>query len=427
METKSAAYLKIYTKLREQIINGSYKNGDKLPSKRTMADETGTSVITIEHAYGLLQDEGYIEARERSGYFVCYSDEDLFPISDYVMPDFSLMPLSPEKKIKKHGEDAKKKAEKDATGQSEGFRAELGKQELYMTHGVIYEKLFTDDAHQDKDFTDKAKQDNTSSDQYEENKYTFPFPSFARTIRRVLSEYGEKLLEKSPNEGSQFLRESIARYLQRSRDISVQSDQIIVGAGSEYLYSLIVQMLGRDKLYALEDPSYEKIRKVYEANGARCEFLKLGARGIHSSELRKSEAKVLHVTPFDSFPSGVTATAGKRREYISWAENHSAMIIEDDYASEFSPSTKSEDTLFSLESDHTVLYLNTFTKTISPAIRVGYMVLPKSLTETLKQKIDFYSCTVPMFDQYVLAEFLNSGDFERHVNRIRRRRRQESK
>lgn len=417
METKSAAYLKIYTKLREQIINGNYKNGEKLPSKRTMADETGTSVITIEHAYGLLEDEGYIEARERSGYFVCYSDEDLFPISDYVMPDFSEMSIAPERKIKKRKERSEKKTGSDVSELSQGLLPDFGKQNLHMTHGVIYEKLFSD----------QIPEDNASPDQYEENKYTFPFPSFARTIRKVLSEYGEKLLEKSPNEGALFLRESIARYLQRSRDISVQSDQIIVGAGSEYLYSLIVQMLGRDKLYALEDPSYEKIRKVYEANGARCEFLKLGARGIHSSELRKSEAQVLHVTPFDSFPSGITATAGKRREYISWAESHSAMIIEDDYASEFSPSTKSEDTLFSLESDHTVLYLNTFTKTISPAIRVGYMVLPKSLTETLKEKINFYSCTVPVIEQYVLAEFLNSGDFERHVNRVRRRRRQEAK
>lgn len=414
MENKSAAYLRIYTKLREQIVNGSYKNGDRLPSKRMMADETGTSVITIEHAYGLLQDEGYIEARERSGYFVCYSDEDLFPISDYVMPDFSDMPISP---TKKEGDGEKQKQGSALPDYNEIAFEESGKQNLHMAHGVIYEKLFTEEESKDK----------VSPDKYEENKYTFPFPSFARTIRRVLSEYGEKLLEKSPNEGSLFLRESIVRYLKRSRDISVESSQILVGAGSEYLYSLIVQMLGRDKLYALEDPSYEKIRNVYEANGASCELLKLGSTGIHSSELRSSQAQVLHVTPFDSFPSGVTATAGKRREYIAWAQNRDAMIIEDDYASEFSPSTKSEDTLFSLEPDHSVIYLNTFTKTLSPAIRVGYMLLPKALSNSLKQKIDFYSCTVPMFDQYVLAEFLNSGDFERHVNRVRRRRRQETK
>ncbi|WP_242839353.1 MocR-like pyridoxine biosynthesis transcription factor PdxR [Oribacterium sp. P6A1] len=358
MEGKPAAYLRIYTKLRKHIINGYYKNGEKLPSKRMMADETDTSVITVEHAYGLLADEGYIEARERSGYFVSYSSEDSFSIAD------------------------------DA--------------------GVsVHENVITD--------------------KYEENLYSLSFPSFARTMRRVLSDYGERILEKSPNEGSLFLRESISRYLQRSRGMDVSSDQIMIGAGSEYLYSLIVQMLGRDKLYALEDPSYEKIRRVYAANGAKYELLKLGSRGIHSGELRESRAQVLHVTPFDSYPSGVTATAGKRQEYIAWAKSRDTLIIEDDYASEFSPSTKSEDTLFSLEPERTVIYLNTFTKTLSPAVRVGYMILPKERTESLKKKIDFYSCTVPMFDQYVLAEFLNSGDFERHINRVRRRRRQEER
>ncbi len=359
MESKIAAYLKIYTSLREQIVNGDYKQGDRLPSKRLMAEETGTSVITVEHAYDLLADEGYIEAIERSGYFVNYTSEDSFPV----------------------GEDSEIEA-----------------------------------------FAEK-----TVTDKYEESLDAFPFSGFARTMRRVLSEYGDKMLEKSPNEGSLLLRESLSRYLQRSRNIHVSSDQIIVGAGSEYLYGLIVQMLGRDKLYALEDPSYEKIRKVYVANGARCELLKLGTRGIKTSELRKTQAQVLHVTPFDSFPSGVTATAGKRQEYISWAANNHAIIIEDDYASEFSPSTKSEDTLFSLEPDRTVIYLNTFTKTLSPAVRIGYMLLPGKLAKDLKSRIDFYSCTVPMFDQYVLAEFLNSGDFERHINRVRRKRRQESK
>lgn len=356
MDSKIASYLRIYTSLREQITNGDYKHGEKLPSKRLMADETGTSVITVEHAYELLEDEGYIEARERSGYFVSYTSEDTFPVGE-----------------------------------------------------ALSARTFSE---------------NVVTDQYEENLEAFPFPGFARTVRRVLTEYGEKILEKSPNEGTQFLRDSLSRYLQRSRNIHVSRDQILVGAGSEYLYGLIVQMLGRDKLYGLEDPSYEKIRKIYAANGAQYDLLKLGARGIHSSELHKTEAQVLHVTPFDSFPSGITATAGKRQEYIAWAKNRHAIIIEDDYASEFSPSTKSEDTLYSLEPERTVIYLNTFTKTLSPAVRIGYMLLPGELADELKEKIEFYSCTVPMFDQYVLAELLNSGDFERHINRVRRKRRQ---
>lgn len=356
MESRTAAYLRIYTTLREQITKGDYKHGNRLPSKRILAEETGTSVVTVEHAYNLLLDEGYIEAKERSGYFVSYTSEDSFPVGE--------------------------------GGEIETFA----------------EKVVTD--------------------QYEASLETFPFPGFARTMRRVLSEYGEKILEKSPNEGSLFLRESLSRYLQRSRNIHVSSEQILVGAGSEYLYSLIVQMLGRDKVYGLEDPSYEKIRKIYAANGAEYDLLKLGSKGIQSSELRRTDAQVLHVTPFDSFPSGITATAGKRQEYIAWAKKRHAIIIEDDYASEFSPSTKSEDTLYSLEPEKTVIYLNTFTKTLSPSVRIGYMLLPEKHADELKEKIGFYSCTVPMFDQYVVAELLNSGDFERHINRVRRKRRQ---
>lgn len=384
-ETKRPAYLKIYEALRGDITSGAYAPGERVPSKRTMAEQTDTSVITVEHAYNLLIDEGYIEARERSGYFVCYRSEDAFPVGD-----------ASDNADNRQAEDNTSRLSAASAGESRILA-------LAQTEGV------------------------PATDQYEAAAAELSFAGFARTMRRVLSEYAEECMQRSPNEGTLYFRESIARYLQRSRGIHVDVSQIIVGAGSEYLYSLIVQMLGRERIYALEDPSYEKIRRVYEANGAHCELLKLGRHGIHSSELRRSDAGVLHVTPFDSYPSGVTATAGKRQEYISWAKQRQAMIIEDDYASEFSPSTKSEDTLFSLAPEETVIYMNTFTKTISPAIRTGYMLLPKKRAAELKARISFYSCTVPTYDQYVLAEYLNSGAFERYINRVRRKRRQEQK
>lgn len=384
-ETKRPAYLKIYEALRGDITSGAYTLGDRVPSKRTMAEQTDTSVITVEHAYDLLIDEGYIEARERSGYFVCYRSEDAFPVGD--------------------------------ASDNADARQTVGSTS----------RLFAASAGESRISALAQAEGAPATDQYEAAAAELSFAGFARTMRRVLSEYAEECMQRSPNEGTLYFRESIARYLQRSRGIHVDVSQIIVGAGSEYLYSLIVQMLGRERVYALEDPSYEKIQRVYEANGAHCELLKLGRHGIHSSELRRSDAGVLHVTPFDSYPSGVTATAGKRQEYISWAKQRQAMIIEDDYASEFSPSTKSEDTLFSLAPEETVIYMNTFTKTISPAIRTGYMLLPKKRAADLKARISFYSCTVPTYDQYVLAEYLNSGAFERYINRVRRKRRQERK
>ena len=348
-DSPQSAYLQLYHQLRGDIVSGVYPNGKKLPSKRLLAEQTGVSVITVEHAYAILCDEGYLEPRERSGYFVSYSAADCFPVAE---PD-SVRQLTPARDL-------------------------------------------ADD---------------------------LPFSVLAKTTRRVLSEYGESILVKSPNNGCTELRKAIAAYLARCRGINVAPSQIVIGSGAEYLYGLIVQLLGRERVFALENPSYEKIRRVYLANGVTCDMLRLGGDGIRTSELARTDASVLHVTPFHSFPSGITASAGKRSEYIRWAHSRGGYIVEDDFDSEFTLSSKAEDTLFSLEPKRSVLYLNTFSKTIAPSMRLGYMVLPESLTDAFEQSVGFYSCTVPVFEQYVLAELLSNGDFERHINRVRRRRR----
>jgi len=350
--SKQKAYMQLYEQLRADITNLVYKDGDKLPSKRLLADETFTSVITVEHAYSILCEEGYIEAKERSGYYVTYRKGDFVPIAEY----------------EQHN--------------------------IPVTHNNYH-----------------------ANDE-------FPFSVFAKTMRNVISKYGEQILIKSPNSGCYELRKAISDYLARCKGISVTADQIVIGSGAEYLYGLIVQFLGREKIYAIENPSYEKILSVYKANGAECDLLKLGKDGIFTSQLNKTKATVLHVTPFRSFPSGVTASASKRNEYIKWAADRNGIIIEDDFDSEFTVLTKNVDTLFSLEPTHSVIYVNTFAKTVAPSMRIGYMVLPEKLVESFFYKMGFYSCTVPTFEQYVLAEFITNGDFERHINRIRRKLRQ---
>lgn len=246
-----------------------------------------------------------------------------------------------------------------------------------------------------------------------------PFSSFAKRMRKVLSIYGERILCKSPNNGCPELREAIACYLARSRNIDVQPSQVIIGSGAEYLYGLCIQMLGRERLVALENPSYEKIRAVYAANGAVCEMLEMDNEGISPKALQETKASILHVTPFHSFPSGITASAKSRREYIAWAKARNAVIIEDDYDSEFILTGRAPETLFSLSPDANVIYLNTFSKTVAPSLRVGYMLLPPSLCELYAEKVGFYSCTVPMLEQYFLADLISSGDFERNISRIR--------
>ena len=352
---KQSAYMQLYIQLRSDITSGVYKYGDKLPSKRMLADETSTSVITVEHAYGILCDEGYIEAKERSGYFVIYKQIDLLPVSN-------------------------------------------------VNENIIIQET-----------------------PYHSKDEDFPFSVLAKTMRNVITKYGEKIMVKSPNLGCRELRNAICTYLARSKGINAKPEQIVIGSGAEYLYSLIVQLLGQEKIYGLENPSYKKIHSVYSANGVKCEMLRMGKNGIISSELNKSKASVLHITPFRSFPSGITANASKRNEYIQWAVKRNGIIIEDDFDSEFTISKKHEDTVFSLESSQTVIYINTFSKTIAPSMRIGYMVLPSKLVNVFLAKIGFYSCTVPIFEQYVIAELINNGDFERHINRIRRKRRRENK
>ena len=385
-EIKQPAYLQLYHQLRDDITGGICPYGTRLPSKRFLAAETGTSVITVQHAYDLLADEGYIESRARSGFFVSYREHELFPVASAA-------------------EETALAGEASAANTAANAAAgRIGTLEMPEIHEI----------------SDIPLRGPVVSPEEEQ----FPFSVLARTARRVLSERGESLLQRSPNSGTIELREAIAQYLARSRRINVLPEQIVIGSGSEYLYNLIVQMLGRDRVFALEDPSYEKIRLVYEASGVQCRMIPMDREGVRLGALGRTEASVLHVTPFNSYPSGITATASRRAGYIRWAAGKDRFIIEDDFDSEFSMSTKAEDTLFSLEPLKSVIYMNTFTRTISPAVRVGYMVLPAELSTAMQEKISFYSCTVPVFTQHMLAELIRSGDFERHINRVRRRRRQ---
>ena len=234
------------------------------------------------------------------------------------------------------------------------------------------------------------------------------------------------MLERSPNLGTLELREAIRTYLAQNRGILADTKQIIIGSGSEHLYTLLVELLGRERVYAIESPSYKKIEQVYKASDVRLEKLPLTLDGIDSATLKNCSADILHISPYRSYPSGVTATASKRHEYLRWAEQGKRYIIEDDFESEFSVSRKPEETLFSHSLRDNVIYMNTFSKTVSPSFRIGYMVLPKALAKEYEEKLGFLSCTVPTYLQLVLAELITNGDFERHINRVRRLKRKQT-
>ena len=341
-------YLQIYRQIRKDIIDGVYPLNSKLPSMRLLCDELSVSTVTVDHAYALLCDEGYVESRERSGFFVIFKKSD-------------------------------------------GFAAPA---EVHTEHSILPQAFHT----------------------YPE----FPLSVLGKTMRKVLSEHADVLRERSPNAGCPELREAIRCYLVRNRGMSVECNRIIIGSGAEYLYGLIIAMLGRGRVFGIESPSYQKIEQVYRAADVKYELLTLSCDGIDSSALEGTSASVIHTTPYRSFPTGITASASKRHEYIRWSSKSGRIIIEDDFESEFSVSSKPEDTLFSLSGYDNVIYMNTFSRTVSPALRVGYMVLPKHLVSDFEERLGFYSCTVPTFEQFVLAELINNGDFERHINRVRR-------
>lgn len=336
-------YLQIYRSVKGEIENGLYKAGQKLPSKRVMADISGCSEITVMTAYSMLESEGYIEPKERSGYFV-------------------------------------------------------SRIEKVNNAPVIIEKL--------------PEPNNV------EVGGGFEYSLWIKTVRQVLQEKSSELFLKAPTEGCAVLRNAISEYLLRYRGIFAPPERIIIGSGSEQLYEIAIKILGKDKVYAIENPSYSQIERVYNEQGVKIVKLSMGKDGIESSELKNEFFNVLHVTPFSSFPSGVTASAKKRKEYLS-VIGQKGYIVEDDFSSEFFPPGKPIPSLFGM-SDR-VVYINTFSKSLSPAMRIGYMIIPKSLINIYKEKQKGFSCSVPVLDQYVLAEFISSGSFERHLNRVRRK------
>ena len=218
--------------------------------------------------------------------------------------------------------------------------------------------------------------------------------------------------------GVMELREAIADHLQHFRGMNVNPDNIIVGAGTEYLYSIIVQLLGRDKVIAVEDPGYKKIANVYESNGVKCLHIKIDQRGIQLNELVESKADAVHISPSHQFPTGRVMPISRRTHLLKWAINNKKYIIEDDYDSEFRFSGKPIPPIAGMEGKR-VIYMNTFSKTLAPSIRIAYMVLPDELMDKFNTKLGFYSNTVSGFEQYTLANFISKGYYERHINRMR--------
>lgn len=355
---KQPLYEQLYRSIRRAIEMGELKPGEKLPSKRALASHLLVSVVTVEGAYDQLLAEGYLRAEPRRGFFVAAMETSAFP------------------PLRERSEPA----------------AEM-----------------SPPREPDYDFSTNAV-----------DAVHFPFSTWARLMRQVLSQEDSRLLSAIPPQGSLPLRQAIVRYLHDFRGIAAEPEQVVVGAGSEYLTGLLFQLLGREGGYGAEDPGYPKFSRILAHQGAIICPIPLDEQGLRVDALRWSGARVVHVTPSHHYPLGTVMPVGRRLELLSWAaEKNGRYIIEDDYDSEFRLSGRPIPALQSLDDRERVIYLNTFAKSLAPSLRVGYMVLPPHLAERYRREFLFYSSTVPSFEQHTLAAFLSGGHFERHIARMR--------
>ncbi len=247
----------------------------------------------------------------------------------------------------------------------------------------------------------------------------FPFSVWSKLQREVMLDLGEQLLLPIPHQGIWELRQAIAEHLYGFRGMQVSADCIFIGAGTDFLYNILVQLLGREQCYAVEEPGYGKIRKIYAAAGADCTGVPLDRDGVIPDNLL--DAQVLHISPNHHFPTGLVTPLSRRKELLDWVSaGEKRWIIEDDYDSEFRFNAHPMPALQSLDRSGSVIYMNTFSRSLAPAIRISYMVLPPELMERLKTRLGFYSCTVPSFEQHTLARFIRLGYFEKHINRMRK-------
>lgn len=353
-------YLYLYKCIKKDILNGVLPSGTKLPSKRSFAKNLGVSNITVENSYALLQSEGYIFSLPKRGFFV----------SDLPLPAARGTLLAP----------PPLQTEKPST----------------------LPPVFADFV----------------------NNHTipesFPFSIWAKLLRETISLKSNELMTNPPCGGIFELRDAICAHLKQFRGMEIRPEQVIIGAGTDYLYSMLILLLGRDKTYAVENPGYTKIEKVYRTNGVACRFVNMDAFGIKIEELNRQDADIAHISPSHHYPTGIVTPVSRRYELLGWAAARpNRYIIEDDYDSEFRFAARPMPTLQSIDAMEKVIYMNTFTKSLASTIRISYMVLPPHLLRRFLEELSFYSGTVSNFEQYTLAKFIRDGYFEKHINRMR--------
>ena len=350
-------YEQIYDYIKTDIQSGRIPYGEKLPSTRFLSKHLEVSRSTVELAYEQLLSEGYIESVPYKGFFVAQIDE-LYHL----------------KKDKPQPQKERKEARR--------YRYD------FTPNGVDLK--------------------------------SFPYNVWRKLSKDILMDDRTELFRSGDSQGEYGFRSAICSYLYQARGVDCTPDQIIVGAGSDYILMLLGMILGMDHTIAFEDPTYKQAYRMAGGMSYNCIPVSMDKNGMKVTELEKSGADIAYVTPSHQYPTGVIMPIRRRMELLKWAcEAQGRYIVEDDYDSEFRYKGKPIPALKGYDASDKVIYLGTFSKSIAPAIRLSYMVLPKPLLEAYEQKARFVNSTVSKVDQLIVQKFIEEGYYERHLNKTR--------
>lgn len=364
-------YEYVYQQIRDQIVQGEIGVDEHLPSKRTLAEHLGISVITIEKAYSQLVAEGYVYSLPRRGFYA------------------SELPHA---------------ASLAGVGGGERDEAAVPVASQPVADG-------RDDGDLSADLSPAAQEGARL---------------WQRALRATLAQESEaEVFSPAPAQGTERLRRAIAGHLRGSRGIEVDPANIVVGAGAQLLDTMLVQLLGADSVYAVEDPGYLRLTRIYQAMGCEVRHIPLDGEGVRIDDLADQQVDILHLMPSHQYPTGRVTSIARRYALLSWAScKDDRYLIEDDFDCEFRLAGKPIPPLAAIDAGGRVIYTNTFSKSLSSALRLAYMVLPSALMERFRSELGFYSSTVSSIDQVTLARLLESGEYERHVRRVRKRARE---
>ena len=366
--SSSSLYMQLYESLKQDLISALLPARTRLPSKRLLASRMGISVNTVDAAYQQLVTEGYLEARAKSGYFVCDLGAHI-------------------------------------------SRAD-GKDSKLLIPGIDSVECTAETDDTIIDFSPNGV-----------DLSALPLAKIRKTIRDVFEDNGARVFSNCDPQGALSLRRALCKYVRESRGMICHPEQIILGAGTDYILQLLVQILRSTHTIdavAMENPVYNKAYQIFTGLGVPVDLIPLDKAGIHIKSLAASRSNLVYTTPSHQFPLGIIMPVSRRTELLAWASAaDNRYIIEDDYDSEFRYAGRPIPAISGLDAQNRVIYSGTFSKSIAPSVRISYLVVPPDLLTAFQKNLSYYNTTITHLDQLVLARFIDNGDFERHINRMR--------